>query len=48
MVNLLLERGADVYAKSKLGNTAFTLSRGRHTDIVKLLKLYGAVECEYP
>lgn len=44
-INLLIDMGADVNAKNKLGNTAlhWAVKNGR-TEIVKLLKDAGATE----
>jgi ankyrin repeat protein len=45
VVRLLLEKGADVNAKTKYGKTALALAKIKdHTDIVQLLEKAGAKE----
>ena len=45
IVKLLLDKGADVNAKSKDGDTALKAASVKgHTEIVELLKAHGAKE----
>jgi ankyrin repeat protein len=45
MVQLLMEKGADVNVKEKTGNTALRLASLKHHDqVVELLRAYGATE----